>query len=280
MSGGRALNDTTTATAIPPLGFGTGKRRGEEGVAAITHALDVGYRHLDTAQRYRNETECGEAIARSGLPRADVFVTTKVHEDNLGPGLLRPSVEESLAKLRVDRVDLLLLHWPSPHDQVPMPVYLEQLAAVHDAGLTERIGLSNFTIPLLDEARGILGDRPISANQVEIHVYGQNRRLAARCRALGIPTIAFCPLGRGLEADDPVLDEIAATQGATWAQVALAFLMAEGHAVIPTSGKPERIAANFAARDVVLSDVEIARIRALDRDHHIVDDRSWMPLWD
>lgn len=270
----------TVGAGIPALGFGTWDHKGEEGVSALLHALDVGYRHLDTAQSYGTEEVCGEAIARSGLPRDEIFVTTKVRQENFDPGLMRPSVERSLEALKLDRVDLLLLHWPARDDRLPMAVYLQQLAEVQDAGLARLIGVSNFTIPLLDEARAILGQRPIAANQVEIHVYCQNRKLAAYCRAAGIATIAYCPIARGLGSDDAVLADIAAAHRATWAQIALAFLLAEGHAAIPTSGKRQRMAANLGAGALELSPDEIARIRTLDRSHHIIDDRSWMPVWD
>jgi len=270
----------TVGAGIPALGFGTWDRKGEEGIAAILHALEVGYRHLDTAQSYGTEDACGEAIARSSLPRDDVFVTTKVRQENFDPGRLRPSVEQSLEALQLDRIDLLLLHWPARDDRLPMEVYLGQLAEVQDAGLARLIGVSNFTIGLLDRASAILGDRPIAANQVEIHIYGQNSKLAAYCRAAGIPTVAYCPIAKGLGADDPVLADIAAAHDATWAQVALAFLIAEGHAAIPTSGDHERIASNFAAAALDLAADEIARLRTLDRGQHLIDDRSWMPVWD
>ena len=264
---------------IPTLGYGTWNRRGEEAVRCVTWALEAGYRHIDTAQMYDNEEFCGQAIAASALRRDDIFITTKVATDNYGPGAMRPSVEKSLDKLRVDQADLLLLHWPSPQDCVPMAVYVEQLTEIHDAGLTRQIGVSNFTIPLLKEARSQLGDRPIATNQVEIHVYMQNRPIVDHCRSIGVSTTAYCPVARGLVVGDPALEEIGSRHGATADQVAIAFLLAEGHIVIPSSSRQDRIKSNHAAAGLRLEEDEVSRLRLLDRGQRLVNN-SWAPVWD
>ncbi|PYE82320.1 aldo/keto reductase [Pseudoroseicyclus aestuarii] len=264
---------------IPQIGFGTWQREGQEAYACTLAALEAGYRHIDTAEGYGNEEEVGQAIKDSGVPRAEIFVTTKVAPESFGPGQIRPHAEASLRKLGLDKVDLLLLHWPSIHDEYPMEDYVGQFAAVYDAGLTHHIGVSNFTIRHLDRALELLGDRPIATNQCEIHPLMQNRPIVDHCRAKGIPMTAYCPLARGKVLGNPVLKEIGRAHGADEAQVSLAFLMAEGHVVIPSSSKPERIATNLAARDIVLTEGEVARIRGIDAEQRQVDG-DWAPDWD
>jgi 2,5-diketo-D-gluconate reductase B len=188
-------------------------------------------------------------------------------------------VRESLDKLRTEAVDLLLLHWPSSGNRIPLENYVSQLAEAFDAGLCRRIGVSNFTKTLIDEAKTLLGDRTIATNQVECHAYMQNRPIAVHCEGLGIPLTAYSPLARGRILADPVLNEIGAAYGVASEQVALAFLMAEGHIVIPSSGKKERIGSNFASRKLKLTPGEIDRIRALDRGMRVVNG-AWCPVWD
>ncbi len=265
--------------AIPAMGYGTWNRTGDEARNGVTWALEAGCRHIDTAQGYGNEAEVGGAIKQSGVPRDEIFITTKVAPDNYGPGQLRPSVEQSLKKLGVDQVDLLLLHWPSPHNKYPLQTYMEQFAEVFDAGMAKSIGVSNFTIPLITEAVELLGDRKITTNQVEVHVFMQNRKIVDHCSSIGVSTTAYCPLARGEVVGDPVLAEIGAAHDATGEQIALAFLLAEGHVVIPSSSKRDRIVSNFAARTIELSEDEVQRLRGLDRDQRLVNG-AWCPVWD
>lgn len=264
---------------MPLMGFGTYGRTGPKGIEAMLGALETGYRHLDAAQTYDTEREVGETIARSGLGRDEVFVTTKISTDNLGPGLLVPSLEKSLETLGLDRVDLTLIHWPAPHGRIAPPVYLEQLAEAQAAGLTRLIGVSNFTIALLDEARAVLGAGAIVNNQVELNPYLANARLAAHCETIGVSITCYQPIAHGRLAGDPVLSRIAAAHAAEIEQVALAWEMAKGYCVIPTSGRIERIRSNFLARDLVLSPEEIAEIDTLDRGQRAIDPESG-PQWD
>ncbi len=264
---------------MPQIGFGTWKRNGDEAQRTVLWALEAGYRHVDTAEGYGNETEVGRAINGCDLPRDDIFLTTKVSPEHLGPGEIRPHVVASLDRLGVDRVDLLLIHWPSIGDEYEMEDYLGQLAEVNDEGLATHIGVSNFTKRHIDRALEILGERPIATNQVEIHAFMQNRPIVEHCQAKGIPLTAYSPLARGEVADDATLQQIAEAHGATPGQVALAFLMAEGHAVIPTSSKRERIAENLAASDLTLSADDMQTIRGLDRGERLVDG-AWAPEWD
>jgi 2,5-diketo-D-gluconate reductase B len=264
---------------LPQIGFGTWNRNGDEAYKTTLWALEAGYRHIDTAEGYHNEEDVGRGIAASGVPRADIFLTTKVAPEHLGPGQVMPHVEASLKKLRTEMVDLLLVHWPSVNDTYDITDYMAQFAAVQDAGLARHIGVSNFTKKHLDAAVTILGDRPIATNQVEIHVLLQNRIIVDHTHAKGISTTAYSPLARGSVSNMPKLQDIGARHGVNAEQVALAFLMAEGHVVIPSSSKKERIISNLAAKDVALTADEIALIRTLDEGRRFIKG-SWSPVWD
>jgi len=264
---------------IPQMGFGTWQREGVACFRGVMDALEIGYRHIDTAEGYNNEDFVGTALTESGVPRDEIWVTTKVAPESFGPGQVRPHVEASLEKLRLDKVDLLLLHYPSIGDEYAMEDYIAQFIEVWDAGLTRHLGVSNFTVPYIDRATALLGDRPLFTNQVELHPYLANRAIVDHCRAKGIPLTAYSPLARGRVAEDPVLAEIGAAHGATPAQVGLAWLMAEGFVVIPSAGKRERIAENFAAQDLPLTETELKRVSALDRGMRLVDG-PWCPKWD
>lgn len=268
-----------SVAGIPVLGFGTYGRWNDEGEKAIETALETGYRHIDTAQSYNTESECGRAIKASGLARDEVFVTTKINMDNYGPGKLVPSLKSSLDNLGMDHVDLTLIHWPSPRDEVEMPVYLEQLADAHAQGLTHKIGVSNFPIALLKQAKSYLDSIPITANQFELHPYLQNRALAEYCQSQDVAVTAYRPIAEGRVADDPVIQKIAEKHGATPAQVALSFLLDQGYVVIPTSGKADRIRENFGALDVHLDQDDTAALRSIDKhERYIAPD--WGPDWD
>ncbi len=264
---------------IPQMGFGTWQREGVACFRGVMDALDVGYRHIDTAEGYNNEEFVGTALAESGVPRDEIWVTTKVAPESFGPGQVRPHVEASLEKLRLDRVDLLLLHYPSIGDEYAIEDYIAQFVEVWDAGLTRHLGVSNFTVPYIDRASELLGDRPIFTNQVELHPFLANRTIVDHCRARGIPLTAYSPLARGRVADDPVLAEVGATHGATPAQVALAWLMAEGYVVLPSAGSRARIAENFAAQELALTETELKRVAGLDKGMRLVDG-PWCPAWD
>jgi 2,5-diketo-D-gluconate reductase B len=264
---------------IPQMGYGTWNRPGDEARQGVVWALEAGCRHIDTAQGYENEADVAQGIADSGVARGDIFLTTKVRQDNFGPGQLVPSVRESLDKLKTDAVDLLLLHWPSTGEKIPLETYVSQLAEAYDAGMAKRIGVSNFTKSLVDRTQDLLGDRKIAVNQVEAHVYMQNRPIVRHCQAKDIAITAYSPLARGKVIGDPVLDAIAAAHGVKGEQVALAFLMAKGMIVIPSSGKRDRIISNFEARTIVLSAEEVGRIEALDRGMRVVNG-AWCPTWD
>ncbi|MFT6429100.1 MAG: 2,5-diketo-D-gluconate reductase B, partial [Halopseudomonas sp.] len=182
---------------IPPLGFGTFRLKGQEVIDAVGTALELGYRHIDTAQIYDNEKEVGQAIAASGIARKELFVTTKIWITNLKPEKLIASLQESLHKLGVDQVDMTLVHWPSPEDKVPMEEYLPMLLEAREQGLTRAIGVSNFTINHLTQAIDLVGAENIATNQVEIHPFLHNHKLAEFARGQGIQLTAYMPLAVG-----------------------------------------------------------------------------------
>jgi len=250
------------AGAIPVLGFGTSPLTGGLSVTTALAALKTGYRHIDTARKYGTEPAVGEALRASGLPRQDVFLTTKVSHENLRADDFARSVDQSLAALKVDYVDLLLVHWPNP--AIALSETMPALAKAKRQGLARHIGVANFNIALLDQAVALCPE-PLAALQAEYHPYLDQAKLIAAARRHRLVFIAYCPLARGRLFGDPVLDDIAETRGRSVAQVALRWLLQQGVAAIPFSSKPERIADNFDAFDFSLDDEEMARIAALKR---------------
>jgi 2,5-diketo-D-gluconate reductase B len=270
----------TTRDNIPPMGFGTFGRTGSAGIEALLFALETGYRHLDTAQSYDTERECGVALERSGLKREDVFLTTKIEGRNCAAGRLIPSLEKSRDTLGVDSLDLTLIHWPvEPAGRLDMEGYLPELLEAQSRGLTRLIGASNFTIADLEAAQRIAGPGRIDNNQFERHPLLQNNKLVNYCKANGISVTCYLPLARGACAGVPEIEAIAARHGATVHQIALAFSLNQGLIVIPTSGKHERIAENFDARDIRLTADELAVIGKLDRGARQINP-AWSPNWD
>lgn len=265
---------------MPQFGLGTFRLKDQQVIDSVLTGLEVGYRHIDTAQIYGNEAEVGKAIAESAVPREDIYVTTKIWTENLGRDALRASLETSLEKLRTDKVDLTLIHWPSPKQAVPLPEYMEALLAAREAGLTREIGVSNFPIRLLKQAIDVVGKDAIATNQVEVHPFLQNRTLAAFMREQGIHLTAYMPLAYGKVMDDIVLKRIAADHQASPAQVALAWLMQQGYAVIPSSTKRANLEANLAAARLKLSDAEMDAIATLDRGERLANPESLNPGWD
>lgn len=265
--------------SIPAIGLGTYRLKGQEVIDSVTQGLQLGYRHIDTAQIYENEAEIGNAIADSGVPRAELFITTKIWIANLAPRKLIPSLEESLRKLRTQQVDMTLIHWPSPDDKVPMEEYLPMLLEAKEQGLTERIGVSNFTIEHLGKAIDLMGANNIATNQVEIHPFMHNRKVAEFAREQGIQLTAYMPLAVGKVMEDPVLQAIGHAHEATPAQVTLAWLLQLGYVVIPSSTRREHQQDNLRATELQLSQDDMAAIAALERNERIADP-DFAPAWD
>ena len=270
----------TTTSTIPPFGFGTFGRTGEDGIAMIRLALEIGYRHLDTAQTYDTEREVGEAFRRSGLRRDEVFFTTKITGANCEKGKLIPSLERSARIMGLDWLDLTLIHWSvSPNGRLPMEDYLPELEKAQKQGLTKLIGVSNFTISDLKAAEAVIGPGKLATNQFERHPLLRNQKLVDFCGAHDIAVTCYLPLARGRSAGVPVIEQIAKAHGATPHQIALAMSLNEGHIVIPTSGKPERIRENFAATAIDLSQQELAQLQTADRGERQIHP-DWSPSWD
>ena len=264
---------------IPILGLGTYGRTGSKGTDEILEAISVGYRHLDTAQTYNTEFTVGDTVRRSGVARESFFITTKVADYNLEKSKFLPSVERSLDTIGLGAVDLLLIHWTSPRDAVPLEHYLDALAVAQQRGLARLIGVSNFTISLMDRAVAILGKGVIATNQVEIHPYLQGSKLCAHAKTLGIQLTAYQPLAQGRVTVDPVLMAIAEKHKTTTSAVTLAFLMSEGHIVIPASSKTTHLCDNFSASSSHLQPEDNAKIRKLERGMRVINP-AISPLWD
>lgn len=248
---------------MPLVGLGTYPLAGADATATVLTALELGYRHLDTAQMYRNEAQVGAALARSGLPREAVFLTTKVHPDNYAPAdRFRASVARSLDALGTDRVDLLLLHWP--HATAPFEATLDLLLAERAAGRARAVGVSNFGVADLRRAAAH-GGGLVRADQVELHPLLDQGPLLAAAAELGVALIAYCPLARGALLDDSTLAAIARRHGRSAAQVALRWLVQQGVAAVPMSRSPANLRANLALFDFALAPEEMAAVAALGR---------------
>jgi 2,5-diketo-D-gluconate reductase B len=263
---------------MPQLGLGTFRLQGQQAIDSVRNGLELGYRHIDTAQIYGNEADVGSALAASNLARDDVFVTTKIWLDNLAGEALAPSLKESLRKLRLEQVDLTLVHWPSPGAAVPVAESMQALLGAREQGFTGAIGISNFPVALMREAIDAVGAHNIATNQVELHPYLQNRTVAAFAREMGIHVTAYLPLAYGKVMDDPVIRAIAARLHATPAQVTLAWLLAKGYAVIPSSTKRANLQGNLGAAGLALAPQDVAALDALDRGERLVDP-EFAPAW-
>jgi diketogulonate reductase-like aldo/keto reductase len=263
---------------IPAIGLGTWKLTGPACAPLVCAALQAGYRHVDTAAIYGNEREVGEGLRASGVPRGEVFVTTKIWRDHMAEDALLTAAEASLQRLGLDQVDLLLLHWPN--DAFPLEGTMRALAQAKRRGLARAIGVSNFPVALLEQAVA-LSPEPLATNQVEYHPYLSQRRVLETVRRHGMALTAYSPLAEGRALRDPVIRGIAAAHGATPAQVAIAWLIGQpGVIAIPKTSSAERAAQNLKAAELRLSDEERARISALARpDGRQISPGGWV-RWD
>ena len=249
---------------IPQVGFGVWQVPDAEVDAAVLSALETGYRHIDTAKLYNNEAGVGRALAATDVPRDDIFVTTKVWPSEFGAQETVASFTGSMERLGLDTLDLLLLHWPFPEQDRYVDAW-KALQALRDSGRVRAIGVCNFHVEHLQRLFDETGEWP-SINQVELHPYLQQVEVAEFNAAHGIVTESWSPLASGKEVlDDPVIGAIAERVGATPAQVIIAWHLARGFVVLPKSVTPSRIAENFAAAEVSLSEADMAEIATLDR---------------
>jgi diketogulonate reductase-like aldo/keto reductase len=247
---------------IPLLGLGTWDLRGRVCARVVEQALRLGYRHIDTAEMYDNEREVGEGLRASGVKRNDVFVTTKIWPSHFAPLELERTARECLSRLRLGEVDLLLLHWPNP--QIPLAETVGALCKVKRDGLARHIGVSNFTVALMDEALR-LSSEPLVCNQFECHPFLDQSRLIAACRQHAMAVVAYSPIAKGRVGDNETLCRIGAAHKKTAAQVCLRFLVQQNIVVIPRTSKVERLAENAAIFDFALREAEMADIAALAR---------------
>jgi 2,5-diketo-D-gluconate reductase B len=249
---------------IPQFGLGTFRVDAQKTVASVKSALQLGFRHIDTAQMYKNEEAVGQGIRDSGIPREDIWVTTKVWYERLRHDDLVKSLVESHRKLGIGAIDLVLIHWPSPDSVVPIG---ESLAGFQDArklGLLRHYGVSNFTAPLLEEALKAPGGAEIVTNQIEVSPYLANRALVEATQKLGVKVTAYMPLGEGRVHKDETLNAIAKKHGVTAAQVTFAWLLSRDIVVLSASTNPEHQELNWDSQKVKLDAGDIGKIDALD----------------
>ena len=256
-------------TRMPRLGFGTWPMKGAECQAAVEAAIGLGYRHIDTAEMYGNEAPVGAALRASGIPRDDLYLTTKVWHDKPEGESFRRAFDACLARLDQPYVDLLLVHWPSP--RLDLHSVLGAMARLRDEGLARAVGVANFPRGLL--AKAVEADIvPIACIQVEHHVYLSQQRLLDYTQPRGIVLTSYTPVAKGTVLQDKVMQGIAAKHGATPAQVALAWLLAiPGVAAIPKAASPARQAENLAAAGLRLDPADLAALEALPKDRRMVD---------
>lgn len=267
----------TPLLRMPALGLGTWPMKGAECEAAVESALSLGYRHLDTAEMYGNEEAVGAALARSAVPRAEVFLTTKVWFDKGDEASFHAAALRCLERLRQPYVDLLLVHWPSP--AMDLPGILTALARLRQVGQAKAVGVSNFPAGLLRRALE-LDIAPLACLQVEHHAMLDQSRLLAITEPAGMVLTSYTPLGKGGVAEHPVIGAIAKRHGATGAQVALAAILARGRvAAIPKAAGAERQRENLGALALRLSAQDLAELAALPGDRRFVNP-DFAPDWD
>lgn len=268
---------TSHGAAIPAVGFGTSSIGGDCG-EIVAQALAAGYRHIDTAQKYGTERGVGAGIRASGVPREDIFLVTKVSHEYLRAADFERAAEGCLKDLGQSYVDLLLVHWPNA--AIPLAETMTALGKVKRRGLTRHVGVANFNLAMLDDAIALCPE-PIVNLQTEVHPYLNPVKVLAGCAARGVVVTGYCPLGRALLIDDPVIGAIARERGRTPAQVALRWSIQMGVAPLPRSSNEQRIAQNLDVFGFTLSAAEMARISALQRPGaKIANPAGRAPVWD
>jgi 2,5-diketo-D-gluconate reductase B len=269
---------TVRDVQIPALGLGTARLGDKVARRIVSYALEIGYRHIDTAQSYRNEAAVGAAISRSGVPRGQIWLTTKIGPARFGAGDLQRALDQSLRRLGTEP-DLLLLHWPSP--TIPLRETIGALGEVKRRGLTKHIGVSNFTVALLREAQALTSE-PLLVNQVEYHPYLSQQSVIRAARAAGMALIAYSPLARGRVFRDPRLGAIGERYGKSAGQVALRWLLQQdGVIAIPRSSREAHAKANLEVFDFELTPAEMATVGAEASPAGRLIDPPWLaPDWD
>ncbi len=262
---------------IPAIGLGTWELRGRTCGRIVEQALKLGYRHVDTAQVYENEREVGEGLRASGVRRDEVFVTTKIWTNHFAPHDLERSAKDSLVRLRLAEVDLLLLHWPNPH--VPLPETLGALAHAKTLGLTRHIGVSNFTVALIEQAVAACPE-PLVCNQVEYHPYLDQTKVLEACARHGMALVAYSPVAKGRIKNDPTLVRIGRLHRKSPAQICLRWLVQQNVSAIPRTSRIERLSENIDIFDFALSDDEMREIALMGSARGRLTDFAFAPKWD
>src|SRR5437016_7803397 len=259
----------TEGIRLPRLGLGTFRMQGDVCRTAVESALSLGYRHIDTAEMYANEEAIGAALAGSGVARNDLHVTTKVWHENLAADAIRRAFDTSLKKLRLDHVDLYLVHWPSK--SMNLPAVFETLMKLKEEGRTRAIGVANFTLALLKTTVEEI-KAPIACNQIEYHVMLDQTKVKTYLTSKSIPLVAYCPLAQGRAASDETLMAIGRKHNASAAQVALKWLLdQDGVAAIPKASRRESQKANLEALNLGLDDEDLKAIAGLPKDRRFVN---------
>ena len=263
---------------IPTIGLGTMTLKGDVCVQAVKTALQLGYRHLDTAAFYGNEVENGEGLRQSGVKREDVFICTKVRQENLRPADFVKVIDQSLINLKLPYVDLLLIHWNNK--DIPFSESISALCQAKKDGKTKHVGVANFTTKMLDEAWAVTTE-PLVCNQIEMHPFINQDKVLAACKKRDMAVVAYCPIARGKVPGADALERIGEAHGKTAAQVSLRYLVQRGGiSPIPRTATPEHLKQNLDVFDFTLSDAEMAELKALNATNMRVVNPPHAPVWD
>lgn len=264
---------------IPAIGFGTYTLQGPACVDMVANAIQAGYRHIDTARMYGNEREVGEGIRRSGIPRSEIFVTSKIWWTDIGAGDLLSAARATTETIDLGALDLLLVHWPNL--EIPLEDTMEGMNEAARAGLAHNIGVANFSSSMLDEACAI-SERAIVCNQVEYHPMLSQENVLAACRRHDMAMIAYCPIGRGGDVlNNSIIRAAAERHSKTPAQIVLRWEVEQDQVgAIPRTGRPERLSENIDIFDFELSEEERTAINSLTRRRERLVDPSFAPVWD
>lgn len=262
-----------------PIGLGTFRIQGKKMTEVVSQALEIGYRHIDTATMYGNEKDIGKGLAKSNLRNQQVWVTSKVWHTDLEYKKLIDSIKTSCDNLQRDYLDLALIHWPDPTGEIPLEESLDALMRARQDGLIKNLGVSNFNRAQLKQAVKHVGRENILSNQFELHPFLQSRAIANLCDEYDIRVTAYMPLAEGKVMQDPLLKEIAEDHATNPAAIAIAWLLQHKRTAIPSSSNPEHLRTNFDAQHIHLSAQQMQQIDSLDRHERIVDP-DFAPEWD
>ena len=262
---------------IPMIGLGTMTLKGDVCVQAVKTALQMGYRHLDTAASYGNETENGEGLRQSGIKREEVLVCTKVRQDNLLPENFNKSLDQSLASLQLPYVDVLLIHWNNK--DIPLKTSIGALCQAKNDGRAKHVGVANFTTTLLEEAWAVTSE-PLVCNQIEVHPFINQDKVMSASKKHGMAVVAYVPIARGKVPGAEVIERIGKAHNKSSAQVSLRYLVQLGCCSIPRTATPAHLKENLDVFDFSLSDAEMAELKKLNATNLRVVNPPHAPHWD